>query len=149
MWTDSAELTSCVDITVTSGWCHIKSVYYDMGLVARKPVFRCLRTTKTQTSLRIPVVWSAPLLFAFWKAPYLSLLKTKFNFLDSLCSWGDWFESRFVGNPEDRFSHDEAHIYSIFVLFFKTSCTGILKSLSNFSKPQLYKTDTLPAHFAS
>ena len=26
-----------------------------------------------------------------------------FNFLASLCSWGDWFESHFVGNPEDRF----------------------------------------------
>ena len=25
-----------------------------------------------------------------------------FNFLVSLCSWGDWFEFRFVGNPEDR-----------------------------------------------
>ena len=36
-----------------------------------------------------------------------------FNFLDCLCSWGDWFESRFDGNPEDRFSRDEAHmIYS-------------------------------------
>ena len=26
-----------------------------------------------------------------------------FNFLASLCSRGDWFESRYVGNPEDRF----------------------------------------------
>ena len=26
----------------------------------------------------------------------------KFNFLASLCSLGDWFESRFVGNPKDR-----------------------------------------------
>ena len=33
-----------------------------------------------------------------------------FNFLASLCSWGDWFETGFVGNPEDRFSHNEAHI---------------------------------------
>ena len=36
--------------------------------------------------------------------------KRNFNFLASLCSLGDWFESRFVGNPEDRFSHDEAQI---------------------------------------
>ena len=28
-------------------------------------------------------------------------------FLASLCIWGDWFETRFVGNPEDRFSRDE------------------------------------------
>ena len=29
------------------------------------------------------------------------------NSLSSLCSWGDWFETRFDGNPEDRFSCDE------------------------------------------
>ena len=34
----------------------------------------------------------------------------KFNFLASLCSWGIWFETRYVGNPEDRFSRDEAHM---------------------------------------
>ena len=33
-----------------------------------------------------------------------------FNFLASLCSLGDWFESYFVGNLEDRFSRDEAQI---------------------------------------
>ena len=46
---------------------------------ARKPVFGGLRTTKAQTSLRIRAVWSAPLLFAFWKVPYLSLLQAKFQ----------------------------------------------------------------------
>ena len=38
-----------------------------MGPKARKPVFRGLRTTKAQTSLLIRAVWSAPLLFAYWK----------------------------------------------------------------------------------
>ena len=33
-----------------------------------------------------------------------------FNFLASLRSFGDWFDSRFVGNPEDRFCHFEAQI---------------------------------------
>ena len=28
----------------------------------------------------------------------------------SLCSLGDWFETRFVGNPKDRLSPDEAHL---------------------------------------
>ena len=37
------------------------------------------------------------------KVSYLNLLKTNFKFLISLCSCGEWFESRFVGNPEDRF----------------------------------------------
>ena len=36
--------------------------------------------------------------------------KCKFNFLASLCSWGDWFETRFDGNPKDRFSRDVAHM---------------------------------------
>ena len=33
-----------------------------------------------------------------------------FNFLASFCSSADGFESRFVGNPEDRFSRHEAHL---------------------------------------
>ena len=53
---------------------------YDMGLDARKPVFGGLRTTQAQTSLRIRAVCSAPLLFAFCKAPYPSLLQAKFHF---------------------------------------------------------------------
>ena len=36
--------------------------------------------------------------------------KRNFNFLASLCSWAGWFESRYVGNPEDRFSRVAAHL---------------------------------------
>ena len=39
----------------------------DMGLDARENVFGGLRTTKTQTSLRICAVGSAPLLLVFGK----------------------------------------------------------------------------------
>ena len=53
---------------------------YNMGLGARKPVFSGWRTTKAQTSLGIPAVWSAPLLFAYWKVSYLNLLQAKFQF---------------------------------------------------------------------
>ena len=28
----------------------------------------------------------------------------------SLCSLGDWFETRFVGNPKDSLFRDEAHL---------------------------------------
>ena len=56
-----------------------------MGLVVRKPIFRGLRTTQAQTSLRIHAVWSAPLLFAFWKVSYLDLLLAEFQ-LSSLVS---------------------------------------------------------------
>ena len=69
----------------------------------RKHAFEGLGATRAQTSLCICAVWSAPLLFAFWKMLYLTWYRWDFNFLSSLCSCGEWFESRFVGNPEDRF----------------------------------------------
>ena len=45
-----------------------------------KTCFGGLRTTQAQTSLRIRAVWSAPLLFAFMKVPYVDLLQMKFQF---------------------------------------------------------------------
>ena len=39
-----------------------------------------------------------------------SCYERNFNFLASLCSWAGWFESHFVGNPEDRFSRSGAHM---------------------------------------
>ena len=39
-----------------------------------------------------------------------SNISNLFSFLASLCSWLEWFESCFVGNPSDRFSRDEAHL---------------------------------------
>ena len=50
-----------------------------MGLDARKPVFGGLQITPAQTSLRFRAVWSAPLLFPFWKESYLGLLQAKFR----------------------------------------------------------------------
>ena len=83
---------------------------FHMGYDVRKPVFRGLQTTMAQTSLHIRAVWSAPLLFAYWKVSYLNLLQVKFNFLASLWSWGDWFESRSFWNPEEGLSNIAAHI---------------------------------------
>ena len=40
----------------------------------------------------------------------ICMLQVNFNFVANLCSGGDWFETRFVGNPEDRFSHHKAHL---------------------------------------
>ena len=51
-----------------------------MGLVATKPVFGGLQTTKVQTSLRMRAVWSVPLLFALEKVPYVNFLQVKFQF---------------------------------------------------------------------
>ena len=36
-------------------------------------------------------------------------LQPKSNVLASLCSQGDWFETRFVRNPKDRLCRMEAH----------------------------------------
>ena len=49
-----------------------------MGLNGRKHVFGDLQIRQAQTSLHIRAVWSAPLLFAFWKVSYLGLLQAKF-----------------------------------------------------------------------
>ena len=68
---------------VTSYWFYfatdLQNIKHHMGIDARKPVFGGLRTTKAQTSLRICAVWSAPLLFTYWKV-YLDLLQGKFQF---------------------------------------------------------------------
>ena len=48
-----------------------------------------------------------------------------FNFLASLCNWGDWFETHFVGHPEDRFFRDEAHMINI---IFKYMHCGYIMS---------------------
>ena len=51
-----------------------------LGLVATKPVFGGLQTTKVQTSLRMRAVWSVPLLFALRNVPYVYFLQVKFQF---------------------------------------------------------------------
>ena len=53
---------------------------YDTGLDTTKPVFGGLQTTQAQTSLPIRSVWSALLLFTYWKVPYVNLLQVKFQF---------------------------------------------------------------------
>ena len=71
-----------------------------IGPRLRKPV-RWFVTIKAQTSLRI----YATLLSAFWEESSLDLPRAKkINFLSSLFSRRDWFETPFVGNSEDRFS---------------------------------------------
>ena len=46
----------------------------------------------------------------FQKQSLLSMLNEPgLNFLASLWSWADWFESHFVGNPEGWFCRVEAH----------------------------------------
>ena len=109
-----------------------KKIY--MGLNTRKPVFRGLWTTKAQTSLRIRADWSAPLLLTFWKVSYLNLPYVKFHFLASLFSWGDWFESCFVGNPEDKFcrvaaKHVSVRIPLLRIPVFLIGCSNLQRGV--------------------
>ena len=67
-----------------------------MGLEGRKPVFGGLRATNALTCL-IRAVWSAPLLFAYWK-PTISKISL-FQLISVALSYS-----------ENRFSHDEAHL---------------------------------------
>ena len=59
-----------------------------------------------------PWDWSAPLLFTYWNVSYLNLLQRNFNFLASLWSWGEWLESRFVGDPKDSFVVSRPMLYT-------------------------------------
>ena len=47
----------------------------NLNLNVRKPVFEGLPTTQAQTSRSIRAVWSASLLFAFWKVSYVNFLQ--------------------------------------------------------------------------
>ena len=77
-----------------------------------KTCFCPMRTTKTQISLHL----------------YISTCYSwNFKTLASLCSWAGWFESYLVGNPEDRFSHDVAHVFHCYR--FKDSSTRKLDIL--------------------
>ena len=64
-------------------------------------------TTKVQISLRICtfVVHCLDSII-----PILNCYSQNFKTLASLCNWAGRFESYLVGNPADRFSHDEAQI---------------------------------------
>ena len=108
-------------------YMHVQQSWVSLlyGPWREKTCLRCLGTTKAQTSLRgfIRAVWSAPLLFTYWKLSYLDMLQANSNFIASLCSWGDWFESRFVGNPEVRFCRNEAHLVWTIINFY-TLCVA-------------------------
>ena len=49
----------------------------------------------------------------FGKFHIQTCYKRSINFLASLCSWAGWFESHFVGNPEDRFSGVAAQLSQV------------------------------------
>ena len=68
-----------------------------------------MRTTKTQISLRIRTVWSAPLLSLPRWYNIASFCTRNFKPLASFCGCAGRFESYLVENPV-RFSRDEVHM---------------------------------------
>ena len=86
----------------------------NIGTYGPQPEKTCLsglRRTKVQTSQRIRSLISAFVIRLLESVvSKLAYYKPNFTSLASLFSLGDWFESRFVRNPEDRFCHVAAHI---------------------------------------
>ena len=86
----------------------------------------------------------------FGKYHMLTCYRWNFNFLNSLCSWVGWLETRFVWNPEDRFCGDEAnmkvrwctHNYKLIQICL-CFCEAVLRNIfhgilmNSFSKPQI------------
>ena len=87
----------------------------DMGLDPRKPVFVGCKQQRCG-----PACASAQsdqcLYYLLTEKYYIyTCLKRNFNILASICSRGDWFESRFVRHPEDRFCRVNAQIFKFTV----------------------------------
>ena len=78
-----------------------------MDLDARKPVFRLANNEGADQPAHLCRLISA-FVIRFLETCFMQ----NFDVLASLCSSGDWFKPRFVGNPKDRFCRDEAHISS-------------------------------------
>ena len=65
---------------------------------------------KAQTSLCTSVQSDQRLCYSIYvKYSSQTWSVQNFNILTCLCSWVDWTEYRFVGNPNDTFCHIEAH----------------------------------------
>ena len=122
--------------SISQPYWEVRKLIFDFGLLYGPPHEKtCLLgiTTKAKTSLRIHADWSLPLFFAFWN-------NQNFNFLASLCSWGDWFEYHFVGNPEDRFCRVDAHIEAcvLSLPFFVYNFTKLTAIFGNLETSQCH-----------
>ena len=102
-------------------WTMDSGQFLYMGLVARKT---CLRGFLFNNTVTEQPAHPRSLISAFvvhFLESFISKLAT-FK-ISVFCSWGDWFETRFVRNPEDRFSHDEAQIIIVLLQYNKELVT--------------------------
>ena len=86
-----------------------------LGLDARKPVFMSFGQHRRRPACASAQTDQHLCYSLFGKHHICTCYKRIFNFLVSLCSWGDWFESSLVGNREDRFSCDDAHLGQLII----------------------------------
>ena len=118
----------------SSNWQHCKVTFgfKYMGLDARKPVFGVLRITQAQTSLRIRAIWSAPLLFAFWKVRYVNLPQVKFQFssLSLLLSRLVWISLCRKPRRQIFFCQGQNWFYTLFIHVLILA-NSILQSVPN------------------
>ena len=82
----------------------------------RKPVFGVLRTTISRPACTSVQSDQRLCYSLIGKYHIKTCYEHIFNFLAGLCSRGDWFESRFVRNPEDRFSRQSQSYCSSSIL---------------------------------
>ena len=75
----------------------------------RKPAFAYAKT-KMQISFAVTAKLISLFVFATWIVQSLFYLNPNFKPLAIFCGFTAWFVSDLVGNPEDWFSHNEAHI---------------------------------------
>ena len=85
-------------------------VSYHMGLDVRIPVFRVCEQHRRRPACATAQSDQCPCYSRFGKHHIKTCYQQNFNFPASLSSWGAWSESRFVGNPKDRFCRNEAHV---------------------------------------
>ena len=74
-----------------------------IGLDARKPVFGVCEQKRRSPTCASAHTDQRLCCSLFGKDNIYTCYERIFNFLASLCSLGDWFESCIVGNPEDTF----------------------------------------------
>ena len=75
-----------------------------LGLDARKPVFMSFGQHRRRPACAYAQTDQHICYSLFRKDHICTCYKRIFNFLVSLCSWRDWFESSLIENREDRFS---------------------------------------------
>ena len=78
----------------------------------RKPFFFAYAKTKTQISFAVTAKLISAFVFATWIVPSLFYLNLKFQAYSHLLWLYSPVVSDLVSNPEDRFSHNEAHFIS-------------------------------------